>query len=82
MKPTWKNEALCLGVDTDIWFDPDTEDLAVAICRDCPVRLECLKLALATQTKHGVWGGTTARERSAIVRQLEDGRSLKEVLAV
>jgi WhiB family redox-sensing transcriptional regulator len=44
-------------------------DLARAVCRYCPVRVECLEYALATRQEDGVWGGTTPWERRSIRRR-------------
>ena len=37
-------------------------------CRTCPVRTECLAHALDQRIEFGVWGGTTERERRAMLR--------------
>ena len=41
---------------------------AIAVCSDCPVREECLELALRNWTvgRHGVWGGTVPAERNRL----------------
>ena len=40
---------------------------AKAICRTvCPVREECLELALLNKERHGVFGGLTRHERDAL----------------
>lgn len=39
------------------------ERTAKLICRPCPVRFPCLQQALATGENHGIWGGTSERER-------------------
>jgi WhiB family redox-sensing transcriptional regulator len=36
---------------------------ALTICEDCPVKLHCLKFALETNERHGVWGGMTPNQR-------------------
>jgi hypothetical protein len=39
------------------------------ICVDCPVKQECLDFALSfpqAEDMHGVYGGTTAKDRRAI----------------
>ena len=50
-------------------------DLAASICRTCPVRVQCLDEAMATEGvhHHGIWGGLTAGERGALEmrRQVE-----------
>ena len=36
---------------------------AKAVCRRCPVQIECLTDALAQGDRFGVWGGLSPRER-------------------
>jgi WhiB family redox-sensing transcriptional regulator len=54
---------------------------ALAVCAACPVREECLELALRNWTvgQHGVWGGTVPAER----QELRTGRvaQLTRILA-
>ena len=54
---------------------------AIAVCTACPVRQECLELALRNWGvgQHGVWGGTVPAERE----RLRSGRvaQLTRVLA-
>jgi WhiB family redox-sensing transcriptional regulator len=68
---TWQDYANCLGVDPDLFFPergvPTRE--AKAVCSGCVVREECLEYALANGEKHGIWGGTSERERRGIRRQ-------------
>lgn len=33
-----------------------------AVCDDCPIRIDCLRFALIA-SEHGIWGGTTHKER-------------------
>lgn len=42
---------------------------AKRICRSCPVWLACLRSALEREEPAGVWGGTTPRDRRALLRQ-------------
>ncbi|MFO7701064.1 MAG: WhiB family transcriptional regulator, partial [Acidimicrobiia bacterium] len=44
------------------------EAIALAVCAACPVRVECLGHALATNERFGVWGGTTEKERRSLAR--------------
>ena len=55
------------GVDPDIFFDEYARSLAEAqkICTGCPVRTECLELAVENGER-GVWAGTSERDRRAI----------------
>ena len=36
---------------------------------ECPVRAQCLELALRQQERFGVWGGKSPRQRQAIAAQ-------------
>ena len=42
-------------------------DVAIELCARCPVAGACLAWALSVGDCHGVWGGTTARERRAML---------------
>ena len=66
---SWMESARCAGVKNIDWFEDDdpTEVLmAVAICKDCPVRAECLRMALEEEIWHGVWGGLTPGQRTQV----------------
>ena len=61
---------LCNGMPTD-WFYPeqhmDNEERAkfakaIQICNDCPIKETCYDHAVRHED-HGVWAGTTPRER-------------------
>lgn len=41
-------------------------DHALALCRGCPVRVDCLSHALATDTRYGIWGGLTPAQREQL----------------
>lgn len=68
----WLSQARCVGMDPEIWFHRDSQAEARRICRRCPVRKACLALAIAIESKpgnfapHGVFGGLTARQRTAL----------------
>jgi WhiB family redox-sensing transcriptional regulator len=61
----WRQFALCLGHDSDLWFpvERDGGAVAVAICSACPVRLDCLGWAIEHDERQGIWGGISARRR-------------------
>ena len=44
-------------------------DAARQLCATCPVKSPCLEYALRNKIDHGVWGGTSERERRRILRQ-------------
>lgn len=66
--PAWRTQGACQNVDPETFFPAPSEpaDTAVALCRTCPVQGSCLAWALQAGDLHGVWGGTTARERRAM----------------
>ena len=68
----WVHGALCTQVDPEMFY-PNKHDRGVAydakrVCQQCPVIAECLEYALARNEEHGVWGGTTRKERQQIRR--------------
>lgn len=76
----WMARALCGTCDPDLFFpEPGREDNpertaeALKVCRDCPVRAECLRWALETEQRWGVLGGRTASQRTRIRNRLRFG---------
>ena len=73
----WTSSAACRGRPTAIWFPTGhgfAEDVALAMCRGCPVRADCLADALEHETsadyRFGIRGGLSPAERE----RLEVGR--------
>jgi WhiB family redox-sensing transcriptional regulator len=72
----WMINAACRGApDPDLWFAPSEVGPgaaqvaeAKAVCAGCPVREDCLELALTLGLDYGVFGGFTASERRALRR--------------
>lgn len=63
--PSWKEQAACQGMDTGFFYpERGTQSGAIAICLECPVRLQCLNAGL--NERHGIWGGKNERERRKI----------------
>jgi hypothetical protein len=54
----WLDDAVCVGSDTDVFFDDELRDEAKAICAACPVRKECGEQALLEEE------GTSEDERA------------------
>jgi len=71
MSADWMAEARCRDHPPSVFFPSDGVGVEVArrICADCPVRLACLEYALRNGIDHGVWGGTSERERRRIARR-------------
>lgn len=68
---SWQEEALCRQIDVGDVFFPEvggSPRLAQMICRDCPVKAQCLNYALERNEPFGIWGGLTQRERRKVKR--------------
>lgn len=57
----WFNFALCLGMDTNLFFDKYETDISIAknidqACLSCPVRKICYEVGV-DNNEYGVWGG-------------------------
>lgn len=44
-------------------------EIAKQACLSCPVRAECLRRALETGERYGIWGGMTPDERRDLARR-------------
>ncbi len=69
MYPFLENAA-CRGLDPELFYAEGAAAIARAktLCGSCRVQRECLDWAVRRE-EFGVWGGTTARERSAMRRE-------------
>lgn len=68
----WQDRAACFGIEPDVFF-PITENEAgpaLAFCRTCPIREECLAWALKNAERFGVWGGMTEQQRRRLQRRV------------
>lgn len=70
MDAEWMVRGNCRSVAPEVFFPSDGAgvDEARRICVGCPVAGECLDYALTHHIDHGVWGGTSERERRRIAR--------------
>jgi WhiB family transcriptional regulator, redox-sensing transcriptional regulator len=61
----WLDHAECRDLDPAIFFPAQHANLgpALKVCRQCPVRTECLNHALGAPEPVGVWGGVSAKAR-------------------
>jgi hypothetical protein len=71
-KHGWKEEAACLGYDTNDFFDNYEEDESLRpeiddLCFSCPIARHCFAVGVS-QKGWGVWGGV----------YLEDGKISRE----
>lgn len=67
----WREAAVCAQTDPEAYFPikGGSARPAKQVCAICPVRTECLDDALATDERHGVRGGLSARESRPLLRQ-------------
>lgn len=69
------NKGICRGYPTDWWYpDKGKENYnnskkAVTICKQCPIKQQCLDYSLVNET-HGIWGGLRESEREIERRRL------------
>jgi WhiB family redox-sensing transcriptional regulator len=70
METDWMHQGNCRNYPPSTFFPSDGVgvDVARQICVGCPVKELCLEYALAERIDHGVWGGTSERERRRILR--------------
>ena len=69
---TWMDRAACRG-RRDIDFFPEENYNqrslpAVALCRNCPVKDECLEFAIENHIQYGIWGGLNYPQRKRYLR--------------
>ena len=71
MDSEWMGQGRCRDLDPAVFFPSDGIGVQAAqrICSECPVKDPCLEYALANRVDHGVWGGTSERERRRILRR-------------
>jgi WhiB family redox-sensing transcriptional regulator len=89
--PSWTEQANCreanpehfYGTDHRPLYEDDITRARTRYCTPCPVRARCLRHALTHPEEHGIWAGTTSRERKRIQLALKRGETtLEEVLHV
>ena len=71
MDTEWMAQGKCRDLPPETFFPSDGVgvDVARRICADCPVKAPCLEYAMENHIDHGVWGGTSERERRRLARQ-------------
>ena len=72
---SWRDGARCRAEDPELFFPigpsgPALKQLneAKAICRRCPVVVDCLTWAMSTGQPTGIWGGLSEDERRELRR--------------
>ena len=84
METDWMAEGKCRAVPPETFFPSDGVGVEVArrICATCSMREPCLEYALRNHIDHGVWGGTSERERRRIARRRRLEATVKGAAAV
>lgn len=74
MDTSWMAGGNCATHPPDTFFPSDGVGVEVArrICDGCPVQQRCLEYALRNRIDHGVWGGTSERQRRRILKSRRD----------
>ena len=78
MDNEWMASGLCRVEPPARFFPSDGVGVEIAkrICADCPVKTPCLEYALENRIDHGVWGGTSERQRRRILKKRKTGAPL------
>lgn len=71
----WMADGNCRNYPPATFFPSDGVGVerARAICKGCPVAVQCLEYALEERIEHGVWGGCSERERRRILKRRRSG---------
>lgn len=75
----WQLRGACRdeGIDPELFFHPWDEPLAqrriranvaISICKVCPVVSECLDWSMKVQEPYGTWGGVSEDDRRRMLR--------------
>lgn len=85
----WQDRAACRDEDDpDDWFahgNTDKANEALAVCRRCPVRRECLTAGLSlfddSRFMFGIWGGVHQTDRARALRRAKRNGTPVDVVA-
>lgn len=72
-KLTWEAKAQCRVDHEDMFPVRGDKQRAVAdrVCSKCDYQRECLLLGMVSDSRYGVWGGTTEKERELLLEKFE-----------
>lgn len=70
----WMTDGACRNYPAAAFFPSDGVgvDAARKICATCGVQEQCREYALSNRIDHGVWGGSSERERRRILKRRRD----------
>jgi WhiB family redox-sensing transcriptional regulator len=69
----WMDSGACKGMGANEFF-PERQDYhglinAKNVCSTCKVRKRCFEWAITNEIMHGIWGGTSGKERTEYLRK-------------
>lgn len=78
VRPSWMEHAACRGMPVELFFPERGEPVknALETCKKCPVRQQCLDMAINNPEREGIWGGQSSRSRRVIRRNLRRRRDV------
>jgi hypothetical protein len=78
-----RREGACHGMRTSTFYPRRGKSAipAKSVCWPCPVQSQCLAYALEHHELHGIWGGTSEKERRALQTLCRDGVPIEDVVA-
>ncbi|MDZ7786231.1 MAG: WhiB family transcriptional regulator [Candidatus Saccharibacteria bacterium] len=67
----WMEDGDCRDHPPETFFPSDGIGVLIAqrICAECLVQEECLDYAVTERIDHGVWGGTSERQRRRMIKK-------------
>lgn len=82
-RATAVEESIPCRTDPELWFaeSPADVELAKQLCRECPVRAQCLAGAMDRAEPWGVWGGELFISGAVVARKRPRGRPRKDEMA-
>lgn len=82
---SWRDDAACRNTDPDLFFPvgsageaAEEARAAIAMCRRCPVRENCLEFAMVTNQRDGIWGAASEEDRRRMRSAWVAARRLRE----
>jgi WhiB family redox-sensing transcriptional regulator len=84
----WQELGACRKQDPELFFLPENSrmsdknrrlSMAKKVCGTCPVIEDCLKFAIETEQKFGVWGGLSEEELARTIRRRKRNAGRRDV---
>lgn len=74
VRPTWRDRAVCKGVDPHIFWRDDLWSIAASVCDTCPVDEQCLEAGYDEYDFSTFRARMTPEERRKLARRRQDRR--------